>query len=175
MIYCGIDPSISCTGIAAVSVVDAANLKFELVDKKSIKPRYSADRFSKKLDGLHLFKYANENFDSLKNAEFYVFENYSYGSPGHLADLGEYTGLLKYCIHAMGKRFDTLAPTEVKKLIAGKGNSKKDAVRAGLADYLVNFDSISWSNYDESDAAAIAVAYGIKMLRIEAENESEKN
>lgn len=176
-IYAGIDPSISCTGIAVIELTDEG--KFVLLDKKSIKPTPRSKEFERKLSSFEVFKWATQNLQSFKDLSFFVFENYSYGSPGHLADLGEMTGLFKYHIaNDMNLPFDTIAPSSVKKIITGSGRATKEEVRANLANHLENFHDIEWSNFDESDATAIAIAYGIKMHQVAEEmaaDESEKN
>lgn len=172
IIYTGIDLSINCTGLASVKMVDKD--KFELVELRHVKPKHQRDRFAKKLDNFEIFQWCATNLSAIRDSAFFVFENYSYGSPGHLADLGELTGLYKYHITKnMNKQFDIIAPTSVKKIITGRGQKiSKEDVRAGLQKYLINFDSIEWSNYDESDAAAIAVAYGLSILE-NTKDESE--
>ena len=89
------------------------------------------------------------------------------------------TGLFKYhIVNDMNLPFDTIAPSSVKKIITGSGRATKEEVRANLANHLENFHDIEWSNFDESDATAIAIAYGIKMHQVAEEmaaDESEKN
>lgn len=171
-IYTGIDASIACTAVATVEMCNDGT--FNLIDKKSIVPSKKLKGFDKKYEVSYLFKFIMENIPAFKDTSFVVFENYSYGSPGHLADLGELTGLLKNVLKEKDKDFFVIAPTTVKKLIVGKGNAKKDEVKNSLSKFLNNFDSIDFNNYDESDACAVAIAYGLQMKEI-VENESEKS
>lgn len=158
--YVGIDPSITCTGLSVVSM-NKDNL-FTLIDKKIIVPGKKSRGFDKKLDSLSAFKWATENLSSFKDVKFFVFENYSYGSPGHLADLGEMTGMFKHHIsNNLKLPFDVIAPASVKKIITGSGKATKQEVRDSLSKYISNISDISWNTFDESDATAIAVAYGI--------------
>lgn len=179
-IYAGIDPSITCTGVCAVEMIDEDNLKFEFVDKKTLAVgKLKVRGFEKRAGIADAFEYMFENFPEYKECAFFIFESYSYGSQGHLAELGELNGMIKRFLQVNDKPFDTISPMEVKKLVGGHGRATKVEVRDGLRKFLVNFDSINWENFDESDAAAVAVAYGIKMApkptEEEKQNESEEN
>jgi Holliday junction resolvasome RuvABC endonuclease subunit len=52
-------------------------------------------------------------------------EDYSFGSTGKVFHIAENAGLLKYKFWEVGYKFDTVAPTTVKKFATGKGNSDK--------------------------------------------------
>ena len=76
--------------------------------------------------------------------------------------MGELGGLYRFqIVNNLKKSFDVLAPQSVKKIVAGSGRATKEEVRDSLSKYIVDFESISFNNYDESDAVAIAVAYGL--------------
>ena len=100
--------------------------------------------------------------DKMHDIEFFIIENYSYGSVGQLADLGELGGLLKYHIYKSGKWFDVIAPTTVKKNVTGNGRASKKEVQDALECFLTTPD-IKYNNFDESDSVAIGIAYAIKM------------
>ncbi len=160
--FCAVDPSISCTGIAILEY-DKEEDRFTVVDKTNISTKLKyKDRFEKKIDMANMFEFYLK--DKIDEISFFVFENYSYGSPGHLADLGEMNGLLKKYIHSHNKHIDVMAPSSVKKIVAGNGRASKDEVKDSLAKFIKNFERIKFITSDESDAVAIGVAYGIKML-----------
>jgi crossover junction endodeoxyribonuclease RuvC len=54
-------------------------------------------------------------------------EGYSMGSrAGQLASIGELGGVIKLLMHRNNFKYVIAAPTQVKKFVTGKGNSKKD-------------------------------------------------
>jgi len=170
VLFCAIDPSISCT---ALSIIRQVGDKYEVLDKVSLntyKVKYS-DRWIKKLDMYEMF--AHWLSTRIVDVSFFVFENYSYGSPGHLADLGELNGLFKKYLSDRGKPMDVIAPASVKKIIADSGRASKKEVAEKVRKFLVDKD-IEFKNTDESDSVAIGIAYAISMLRIEDEQNEDK-
>lgn len=156
--FCSIDPSISCTALAILENVE--DEKFVVIDKVSLslKARYK-ERWKKKTDMLELFEFYLS--DKIDDISFFVFENYSYGSVGQLADLGELGGLFKLYISKNEKSFDVMAPSSVKKLVTGSGRASKEEVRDALSNFVVN--DVKYNNLDESDAVAIGISYALKM------------
>ncbi len=172
VLFAAIDPSISCTAISLIKTGEDG--KFELIDKVSLltkKTKYKS-RWKKKTDMFDLWKFYLDQY--IDEISFFVFENYSYGSIGHLADLGELNGMFKKYISDNDKSFDVIAPSSVKKLITDNGRASKELVRDQVKEKLVDGDKIKFNNLDESDSAAIGVAYAIKMLK-EIENGSEQD
>lgn len=177
LVFMSVDPSINGTAIAFLQYVGDwnTNHKFQLISKslielKNQKAKYQ-DSFMKKIDVFHLFKYAvdkfMEEYGATHNVGWAVFENYSYGSPGKLADLGEMGGLFKYLLYTGYENpitVDVIPPQTVKKIIAGSGRAGKDEVRDALSQYLVDFEDINFNTLDESDACAVGIAHFIKSL-----------
>jgi crossover junction endodeoxyribonuclease RuvC len=170
IIFAAVDPSISCTAISLIKSREDG--KFELIDKVTLstkKTKYLS-RWKKKTDMYELWKfYLDSRIDTIS---FFVFENYSYGSVGHLADLGELNGMFKKYISDNNKSFDVIAPSSVKKLVTGDGRASKETVRDVVMTKFINRNKIKFNNLDESDSAAIGVAYAIKMME-EVKNESK--
>jgi len=159
--FCGIDLSVTNTGLAVVEYL--GDSKFSLIDIKSIAPNPRTKGFNKKLESLECFIFATESFNSIKDSKFFVLENYSFGSPGRLTDLAELAGLYKgHIIRGLGKSYDVIAPQTVKKIITGSGRADKNEVQK------------SFNNYDESDAVAVAVSYGLQMEEIQNGNKEDK-
>lgn len=156
--FCAIDPSITCTAISILSM--NTDGKFDVIDKTSLKVAAKfKDRWEKKLKVYELYKYyLNKHVEDIS---FFVFENYSYGSPGHLSDLGELNGLFKFYLSCNKKPFDTITPSEVKKIITGSGRADKKQILEALPQFLSK--SIVFNNFDESDSVAIGIAYAKKM------------
>lgn len=171
--FCGIDLSVTNTGLAVVEYL--GDRKFNLIDIKSIAPNPRTKGFNKKLESLECFIFATESFSSIKDSKFFVLENYSFGSPGRLTDLAELAGLYKgHIIRGLGKSYDVIAPQTVKKIITGSGRADKNEVQESLKNFVVNIESFTFNNYDESDAVAVAVSYGLQMEEIQNGNKENK-
>lgn len=167
---CGIDPSISSTGISILDWDTNSNV-ITLHEKTSLvnKAKFD-DRWKKKMALIELFEYYMD--DVVSDIDFFIIENYSYGSVGYLADAGELVGMMKAYMWAHKKPFDMIAPMTVKKLVGGSGLSSKEQVAESLKDHLSNYKDVKFNNLDESDATAIAVAY-IKTLQNESRKSNE--
>lgn len=171
--FCGIDLSVTNTGLAVVEYL--GDSKFSLIDVKSIAPNPRTKGFNKKLESLECFIFATESFSSIKDSKFFVLENYSFGSPGRLTDLAELAGLYKgHIIRGLGKSYDVIAPQTVKKIITGSGRADKNEVQKSLKNFVINIDKFEFNNYDESDAVAVAVSYGLQMEEIQNGNKEDK-
>ena len=171
--FCGIDLSVTNTGLAVVDYL--GDSKFNLIDIKSITPNPRTKGFNKKLESLECFIFATESFSSIKDSKFFVLENYSFGSPGRLTDLAELAGLYKgHIIRGLGKSYDVIAPQTVKKIITGSGRADKNEVQESLKNFVVNIENFTFNNYDESDAVAVAVSYGLQMEEIQNGNKENK-
>lgn len=171
--FCGIDLSVTNTGLAVVEYL--GDSKFSLIDVKSIAPNPRTKGFNKKLESLECFIFATESFSSIKDSKFFVLENYSFGSPGRLTDLAELAGLYKgHIIRGLGKSYDVIAPQAVKKIITGSGRADKNEVQKSLKNFVINIDKFEFNNYDESDAVAVAVSYGLQMEEIQNGNKEDK-
>lgn len=160
--YCAVDISISNTGIAILESLP--DDEFRLVDKTSLstgKTKFPS-RFEKKLAILELFEFYMK--DKVEDLSFFVLENYSYGSKGSIADLAELNGLIKRYIYKHSKPIDVIAPSTVKKQVAGSGRASKEEVAEALKNYIVNLDDFKFNNTDETDACAIGIAYAKVML-----------
>lgn len=164
--FCAIDASISCTALSILKRKDGKDNKFELIDKISLSTKNVKfpNRWEKKIAMFQLYeKWLSSRVDLIS---FFVFENYSYGSPGQLADLGELNGLYKKFISDHKKPMDVIAPTSVKKIIAGTGRASKQEVAEAVLEYLESPDLIKFNNLDESDSVAIGISYAISMTQL---------
>lgn len=177
VVFCAIDPSITCTGLSTLRRCDDG--QFDLIDKTSISTKSTKfkTRWDKKLAMHYMFcKWLNPRMTDIS---FFVFENYSYGSAGQLADLGELNGLYKKYLSDNNKPVDVIAPASVKKIVGGHGRASKAEVASGALTFLNNSELIRFNNTDESDSAAVGIAYAISMMALaeieEARNEQEEN
>ncbi len=171
---CAIDPSIACTGVAIIRVEDYANKKFKILSKTSLLvPKSIKNRWDRKEAARELFEFWMKH--QIDDVDFAIFENYSYGSVGHLADLGEFGGMLKHYLWLNKKKFDMLAPSTIKKIVAGHGFAEKSAVADGIKKFITNITDISFNNFDETDAVAVGIAYLLNLENKEKDDESRKS
>ena len=63
------------------------------------------------------------------------------------------------CYQLSGGEFQEIAPTSVKKLVAGDGKAQKEAVAAALDAYISHH---IFQTDDESDACAVGIAWLIQ-------------
>jgi crossover junction endodeoxyribonuclease RuvC len=73
---------------------------------------------------------------------------------------------------AYGTEFVEIAPTTVKKLLTGSGKANKDEVAAALDKYI---GEQQFEADDESDAAAVGIAWLIRNSYIKTEEGREQN
>lgn len=170
-IICGIDPSIRSTGLAILLYEKGKAKPFFVKSKTTLNNKKTKfpSKWATKKGEYELFEFYLK--DKAEEVDLFVFENYSYGSVGHLADLGELTGLFKYYIDGFDKPFVTIPPATVKRLVGGSGRASKEDVAKELKKFVSNYDDIEFNTTDESDAIAIAIAYVLKL----EEDESKKS
>lgn len=175
--FLSIDPSVSNTGLSIMSMTD--DNKFILHHKTSISAKRSVvndrTKFQKKYVLFELFVfYIQHVINVLKlDISFAVFEDYSYGSIGHLAHLGELNGMYKYELTRLGIPFDVIPPSSVKKIVGGSGRADKILVASKLKDFVINIDNFTFNNNDETDSVAVGIAYCLNMVNLI--NEPNKN
>jgi len=175
--FLSIDPSISSTGLSVLSMHD--NNLFVLHYKTSLTTKsnkeFDKTRFKKKFALNSMFIFALDYIEKELNIKpaFAVFEDYSYGSVGHLAHLGELNGMYKCELSKRKIEFDVIAPSSVKKRITGSGKATKEEVAAALSSFVTNYGNFVFNNNDETDSVAVGVAYALNM--IEVINESSKD
>lgn len=168
--FLAIDPSISSTGISVLSMND--DNKFLLHYKTSLIPKTNKEtdrtRFKKKYALYDMFSFCLDHIQhNLRiDLSFAIFEDYSYGSIGHLAHLGELNGIYKLELAKRKIEFDVIAPSSIKKIVTGSGKATKDEVAKKLPQFVLNYDHFKFNNNDETDSVAVGVAYAILMTDI---------
>lgn len=161
LLILGIDSSKRKTGVSLITYtrVDDKDV-FELVDRVLIT--------TKAFKGEPLFKSELDSYNMLKlfltpymeNIDYGVLEGFAFGGQG-LTTLAATAAVYQLLLAQNGKQIVHIAPSRVKKIIAGDGHADKTLVRDKLKDWLINFDSIVWPSLDVSDSAAIAIASAI--------------
>ena len=135
--FCALDISTVSTGVAILKYNDYFK-KIEIIDKTSlvikkkqyydkVKDRKILHPFNKQASMIKLFDYYIK--DKIDDISFFVLENYSYKSLGLIANIAEVVSLFKYYLFQNRKYYDTISPSEVKKIITLSGNSRKDKVQ----------------------------------------------
>ena len=115
--FIGVD--LSLTGSAAIIIDNQANIvKQELVSTKS--DEQIENRFKIILDALDFCR-------KVVNLKMIYVEGLSYGSKGQAAlELAGLHYLFRYSLCISSTPYKIIPPTELKKFLTGKGNSKKE-------------------------------------------------
>jgi Holliday junction resolvasome RuvABC endonuclease subunit len=116
-----------------------------------------------KVRGIPRLQYIRFQFLSIvgpiaHEVKFSVIEGYSYGSVGRIAEIGELSGMFKLLLSDLGITFSSLAPSQLKKYITGKGKWKrkegKEAMVRTIKDQLAITRNLP---DDEADALGLAL------------------
>lgn len=81
------------------------------------------------------------------------YEDYAMGGKGRVHHIGELGGIFKTLMYERGITVTTIAPTLLKKLIAGTGGADKPAMRAAIRTRY----GLDIPNNDMADAFALLV------------------
>ncbi len=144
----GIDPSMSCTGIAIFNLN-----KKEPVLITSIKTN-SKDTYGIRLHTIR--NYIKELINEYKPCEVALERGFS---RFHTATQVSYRvhGVIQELLKQYPQYY--YPPTTIKMLITGKGNASKETVQNYI---LKTYPSINFNNNDESDACGVAICHLIK-------------
>lgn len=95
--------------------------------------------------------------------EMIYIEGYSMGSKGKVFHIAENAGILKHKLWKAGYPYsDELPPTSVKKLVAGKGNAKKEEMHeAMVSDIGLNIAELLSGNPKTSPANDVVDSYAM--------------
>ena len=98
---------------------------------------------------------AIREFLSPEPGDIVFMEGYAYGAKGHVFDIAECTGIIKYQFYHLGEglRYVIVPPTLLKKYLTGKGVAPKDImIKEVYKQY--GFDT---NNNNIADAVALAM------------------
>lgn len=102
---------------------------------------------------------------------FYVCEKAALGTmPLAMIGQAKMRGMMDWVIWRLGHTWYEVAPNAVKKLITGSGKAEKMYVQDCLDDYL---GDIPYACDDESDAAAVGIAWLIQQGQVKQLHEPE--
>lgn len=136
MRYAGIDYSITSPAIATfdtdkIFCFENCELHF-LADTRFLCDRFfnmTGTAYPKwKTDEDRHEQLARWTLDKVRACDMVGIEGYSFGSKGRVFHLAENCGLMKWHLHKVQIKFETVPPTVVKKFATGKGNANKDAM-----------------------------------------------
>jgi len=118
MVFIGLDPSLTATGVVVISE------DYQILHKDVLStPIFGVERL------YHLEVKLNKILDKYKKEpKFSAIERGAYKEEGRIFDLGEWSGVLK--VNIFKREVDTIvvAPLQLKKYVTGKGVSKGKAV-----------------------------------------------
>ena len=146
MVYAGIDYSISCPAICVYDSDSGPYTHSNCVYyycQKGVSDREKERRSLLNLSNIHhAFQYdwKDTYHQYFGTADFFMsillqysveevaMEDYALGAIGRVFDIAEATGILKNFMMLSGIKFTVFAPTTVKKVFSGKGNSNKEGM-----------------------------------------------
>ena len=120
--FCGIDPSLSGTGVI---VIDNDN---NIIDQKLISTKCNKkDIYDIENRILYIIKELEFLLTYRENLRFVLIEGISYGSKGEgAAQLAALNYAIRIWLLLSGFKYDNSSPSALKKFVTGKGNCKKN-------------------------------------------------
>lgn len=148
-LFCGLDLSLTGTGIV---VIDRAGA---VIFKKVLK---------NKLKGMERLKFIrNEIADVYKKHEiqFTCVEGYSMGShAGRAFDIGELGGVIKLALWSKGIPYHLVPPTQVKRYVTGKGNCQKNMIIMAV------YKEWGHEAKDDNEADSLALSHIARAIKL---------
>lgn len=161
----GIDSSKRSTGVALITHYKSEDNKdiFELYKKVLIKTKSKPGDhlFQSELDSYEMMKAFLK--DDVKLIDYAALEGFAFGGR-NLTGLSATAAMYQLIMAQEKIPLIHIAPKRVKLIVAETGNATKQEVKAGLKNYLINYDTIVWPSFDVTDAAAIAISSAIVNL-----------
>lgn len=104
---------------------------------------------------------------------YYVREKVAQGSmPLAMIGIAKVHGQTDWFLWRLEKTWADIGPSQIKKILTGNGKADKTLVTKAQSDYL---GEQSYSCDDESDAAAVAIAWLISQKQLEPPNQEGVN
>jgi len=153
---CGLDLSLTGTGVIVLKLNEKNDLVVnELVKSKPSKEKTHLSeiiRLKELVD--NIFKIISEKIDLKKDDILFVIEGLSFGMgrTNTLTVLAALNYLVRLNIYNLNHKFIIVAPTSLKKFIAGKGNVKKDVMLLKI------FTTYNMQFFDDNLADAFGLA-----------------
>lgn len=153
MLFVGIDPSLSATGLAIVDEGGGVLLLCTVGSKPAPGLAGRCARYRELV--MRITNVIFTEMVGLEQERRFFIEGYSYGSKGNtIYQIAEFGGLLRSTITRNTRRpwLYEVAPSTLKKFAAGKGNASKAMVCEAIGDM-----GHCFSNNNEADALALAL------------------
>ena len=138
MKVCGIDASLTSTGIAKVDTLIANKVTTKRIQ-------------SKKKGVERLVEIRQEVFKEVMYGNLVIIESYAFSRPNQAHQIGELGGVLRVMFHESNLEVLEVAPTQLKKFATGKGTASKEEI--AVAAY--KKWGIECRTNDETDAAVL--------------------
>jgi crossover junction endodeoxyribonuclease RuvC len=94
----------------------------------------------------------NHIIDTALLVDLVLLEGYAYAAQNQAHQIGELGGVIRRMLHKRMQRWIEVAPSQVKKFAAGKGNAKKDLIIMQVYKRW----GVEFTNSDEADAFVLA-------------------
>ena len=139
MKVCGIDASLTSTGIAAMIYGELDNV----ITTRSIK--------SNKKGTDRLIEIREEVYKSVFGADLVLIESYAFARPNQSHQIGELGGVLRVMFAENNLKVLEVAPSQLKKFATGKGTASKEEIAVSAYKKW----GIECRTNDETDAAVL--------------------
>lgn len=168
----GIDYSMSCPSICVHKGKDwqFANCKFYyLTDKKKFEIKTDfifGERhrdFSSQQERFH--NIATWSLSKIPKKSIIYLEDYAFAAKGVVFNIGECCGTLKYNLWKSKHKFDTFAPSQIKKFATSKGNANKELMyESFVTETQFDITKVIECNVGDSPMSDIIDSYYIAKL-----------
>lgn len=155
---------------------ELTNVRCASVDNKLDKEKCHGQLLDEIFYGMGEFKPRVREGEGILDKIFYVREH-AFNARGSMNEMGifEVVGIANFWAYQHGEaQWNEIYPVQVKKIITGNAKAQKEEVASSLEKYL---PYMRYNNDDESDAAAVAVAWLIQngeLKQIESEKRNEE-
>lgn len=151
MLYVGIDPSLS--GLGLIAVDDRGEIVYRRRLTSKPMGRVVRDRINRYLNAAKSVIDALLEVEKMGPIACMWIEAYAFNAQSNRYDLGEFGGILRWCILAKWPTMlEEISNNHVKKFATGKGNAVKEEVIAAVAKKW----GYRFENSDEADAYVLA-------------------
>jgi Holliday junction resolvasome RuvABC endonuclease subunit len=144
----GLDLSLRSTGLAILNLAGGGNLC----------NKWSGCALSNKLRGVERLQWIRDEIDiwllsGLHNPDLVAIEGPSYGSTHRAMDIGELGGIVAVLLEDAHVPVIYVAPTQLKKFVAGNGAAKKETMLRSVGRKY----GVKTTNDDIADAVGLAM------------------
>lgn len=145
MIIAGLDLSLTSSGLVKfyldsdlqVTKVEYNGFTSTKSNQSDLIHYYSKKQFKNNTDKASWMIPIVESF--IQDTDYIALEGYAYGASGHVFDLAEFAGVIKYNAFNASKAIRIYPPTAIKKYFAKNGIADKTSMYRAYQDYICSY------------------------------------